>query len=261
MLREIVRSEVVAQPWPQLGVVEAVYPHRETSDADNYACDVRLKSHQLLLPRVPIVTGHIGTAAIPNVGELVLVIFVDGDQDHPLIIGRYYNDVQRPPPNRENEVIFRLPLAEADSKTVKAAVRRVDGPSLKRELIIELLPRITVQLVDNGILLSTGKTTIHCEQPDDSSGTVTISAGRSNIVIKQDGDINMSAAGAISIRATGDLTLEGQSVKVQSRTDVGIEGQTQAALKGGLSATVDGGMAANVQATAVTIKGQTAFVV
>ena len=63
----------------ELGVVEAVYPHADSGDTDNYGCDVRLKNSGLLLQRVPVATGHIGTAAFPNIGDLVVLTFCKGD--------------------------------------------------------------------------------------------------------------------------------------------------------------------------------------
>ena len=110
-IQAIVRSELRSVRSPELGVVDAVYPHSDDGDLDNYGCDVVLKNTGLLLRRVPVATGHIGTVAIPNVGDLVLVAFEGGDVNQPIVIGRLYNDEDRPPLNTTDEVIFRLPLA------------------------------------------------------------------------------------------------------------------------------------------------------
>src|SRR4051794_38859673 len=91
-IQEIVRHELRRIRIMELGLVEAVYPHRASGDDDNYGCDVRVKDSGLLLRRVPVATGHIGTAAIPNVGDLVLLAFDGGDVNQPIIIGRLYND-------------------------------------------------------------------------------------------------------------------------------------------------------------------------
>jgi Type VI secretion system/phage-baseplate injector OB domain len=84
----IVRSELSAVRTTELGVVQAVYPHSDSGDDDNYGCDVTLKNSNLALKRVPVATGHIGTAAIPNVGDLVMLAFDHGDVNAPIIIGR-----------------------------------------------------------------------------------------------------------------------------------------------------------------------------
>ena len=72
-IQEIIRHELRSVRITELGIVEAVYPHSTNSDKDNYGCDVRLKNSGLLLKRVPVMTGHIGTATIPNINDLVLL--------------------------------------------------------------------------------------------------------------------------------------------------------------------------------------------
>ncbi|MCB0144047.1 MAG: hypothetical protein KDE50_29425, partial [Caldilineaceae bacterium] len=99
-LQEIIRHEMRNLRIAELGLVEAVYPHNASGDGDNYGCDVRLKNSGLLLKRVPVATGHIGTAAIPNIDDLVLLTFDKGDINQPIIIGRLYNDEDRPPLNK-----------------------------------------------------------------------------------------------------------------------------------------------------------------
>src|SRR5712691_5092594 len=69
-IQEIVRHELRQVRIAELGLVEDVFPHSGNGDSDNYGCDVRLKNSGLLLKRVPIAIGHIGTAAIPNKGDL-----------------------------------------------------------------------------------------------------------------------------------------------------------------------------------------------
>ncbi len=119
-IQEIVRHELRRLRITELGLVDAVYPHSASGDSDNYGCDVKLKNSGLLLKRVPISTGHIGTVAVPNVGDLVMLSFENGDVNQPIVVGRLYNDGDRPPLNNPNEVIFRLPLAQPDDKTVKS---------------------------------------------------------------------------------------------------------------------------------------------
>src|SRR5512139_2406819 len=104
-LQEIIRQELRGIRVAELGLVEKVFPHKDSSDDDNFACDVRLKDSGLLLKRVPVATGHIGTAAIPNIGDLVLLTFENGDINQPIIIARLYNDDDRPPLNKADEVI------------------------------------------------------------------------------------------------------------------------------------------------------------
>lgn len=258
-IQAIVRQEMRGVRISELGVVEAVYPHSAASDMDNYGCDVRLKNSGLLLKRVPIATGHIGTVAIPNIGDLVLLAFDKGDVNQPIVIGRLYNDTDRPPINNPDEVIFRLPLAESDDKTVKAAIRNIQDNTPPREIIVEMPPKITVRITDGTVRATAGKTEMKLDQPDGSGGTVTVVAGRTKITMNQDGDVTVEAAGAMSLKATGDLTLEGQNVAIKGRMKTDVEAGTQATLKANMGVTVNGGLSSTVQGATVSIKGITSF--
>jgi len=258
-IQRIIRHELRRLRITELGVVEAVYPHRSTDDNDNYGCDVRLKNSGLLLKRVPVATGHIGTAAIPNEGDLVLLAFDKGDINQPIVIGRLYNDEDRPPLNRPDELIFRLPLAEADDKSIQAAIRNHPEESPPREIRIEMAPKITVHITDGTITATAGKTEMKLDQPDGSGGTVTVVSGRTRITLNQDGDVTVEAAGAMTFKATRDLSLEAQKIRIKSQMETTLEAGTRASLKASLGATVDGGVSATLQGATTTIKGVTSF--
>jgi len=258
-IQEIIRHELRGMRIAELGLVEAVFPHSSEDDNDNYGCDVRLKNSGLLLKRVPIATGHIGTVAIPNVGDLVLLTFDKGDVNQPIVIGRLYNDEDRPPPNNPEEVIFRLPLAEADDKTVRAAIRNIQANTPPREILVEMPPKITVQISDGTVRATAGKTEMMLDQPDGSGGKVTVVAGGTKITMNQDGDVTVEAKGAMTLKAVRDLNLEGQNVKIKGQMKTDIEAGTQATLKANMGATVNGGLSATLQGVNVSIKGLTSF--
>lgn len=258
-IQQIIRHELRSVRLTELGVVDAVLPHSDAGDDDNYGCDVRLKNSGLLLRGVPVATGHIGTAAIPNKGDLVLVAFDQGDINQGIIVGRLYNDADRPPLNKTDEVIFRLPLAADDDKTIKAAIRNHQDSSPPREMIVEMPPKITVRLTDGTVRATAGKSEMKLDQPNGSGGTVTIVAGQTQITINQDGDISVEAAGAMSLKANGDISIEGQNVNIKGQLQVNIEAETDATLKGNTGATIDGGLSATVQGTTISVNGMTSF--
>ena len=258
-LQEIIRHEMRNLRIAELGLVEAVYPHSASGDGDNYGCDVRLKNSGLLLRRVPVATGHIGTAAIPNIDDLVLLAFDQGDVNQPIIIGRLYNDEDRPPLNKPDEVIFRLPLAQPDDKTIKAAIRNHQDQAEPREMIIEMPPQITVRISDGAVRATAGKTEMILEQPNSSGGAVTVVTGRTKITMDQDGDVTVEAAGSMAIKANGSMSLEAQKIDIKSNTSVNIEAATQATLKANTGATLNGGLSSTVQGVNVAVKGLTSF--
>lgn len=258
-LQEIIRQELKSLHVTELGLVEAIYPHSASNDSDNYGCDVRLKNNGLLLKRVPIATGHIGTAAIPNIGDLVLLSFDKGDINQPIIMGRLYNGDDRPPLNNPDEVIFRLPLAKAEDKTLKAAIRNIQSNTPAREVLIEMPPKITVRINDGAVQISAGKTEMKLDQPDGSGGKVTVTTGRTKITMNQDGDVTVEAVGSMTLKANGDLNLEGRNVSIQGQMNTEVKAGMQATLKGSLGATVQGDGFAKLQGNAVLIQGTTSF--
>lgn len=111
IMRRVVQQEMARQRGCALGVVTGVFAHSEEDDENNYEASVRLKHEDLELRRVPLSVGHVGIAAPPRAGDLVLLQFINGDINQPVILGRFYHDKERPPLHRQDEILFehRLP--------------------------------------------------------------------------------------------------------------------------------------------------------
>lgn len=112
IVRRVVRQELAGRRGPSLGVVSAVFAHESEDDEHNYEVSVRLKHEDLELVRVPMSVAHMGWAAPPRLGELVLVHFVENDLNQPVVSGRFYHDEERPPLHREDDVLFEQRLAD-----------------------------------------------------------------------------------------------------------------------------------------------------
>jgi phage baseplate assembly protein gpV len=111
MVRRTVREELAVRRGPRLATVTAVTTHESDDDTANYEADVRLKHDGLELAQVPIAVSHVGVAAPPRVGDLVLVQFLDDDIQQPFVTGRFYHDQERAPLFKQDDVLFehRLP--------------------------------------------------------------------------------------------------------------------------------------------------------
>jgi phage baseplate assembly protein gpV len=112
VMQKVAEQEVRKIYSNELGIVTSIFPHAADSDKDNYQCSVKLKNRKqpdgsnFELRRVPVVTQHIGLANIPNVGDLVVVGFINGDLNAPVILGRLYNDEDAPPQNDVGQLIL-----------------------------------------------------------------------------------------------------------------------------------------------------------
>jgi len=198
-IQQIVREEVSRIRTAELATVQSQHPHASASDTDNYACTVVLRDSGIVLSQVPVATERIGSASIPKVGELVLVQFLNGDVNAPVIVGRLYNDDDRPPPNDDGQAILHLPLGASDDQAVHLEVH-----SDSRKAILKLGSGLDVTVQD-----------------DDPVIKVDV-GGNAGLTIGKDGSVKIESSGALSIKsdadikieASGQLTLKGATVNI-----------------------------------------------
>ena len=203
-LRTLIRAELARTRAPALATVTQVYPRTGDSAKDNHQVDVKLIDSEVELPRVPVAVQRLGWSALPEVDDLVVVVFVGGDLNAPIVIGCVYDDQSHPPVAQAHEVVY-MPPEDEDS-----AVRR---------LHVEL---------SNG-----GKLTL-----DDDK--LTIELGDTSVVVNRDGDLTIKAKGKLHLEsesdielvAGGDLKLEAQGSATAKGMSVTVEGQSATKVKG-----------------------------
>jgi len=228
VIRKIVEAEIRKIHVAELGVVTSIFPHASDGDKDNYECNVKLKNTGLELQKVPVATQHIGLAHIPKVDEMVLVTFLNGDINAPILIGRMYTAEDRPPANDGEEIIYIPPYSE------NADLRR---------LHMEL---------PSGIILSV------------TDDILNVEAGKTMLKINRDGDIEVESNEKVSITASGEMIFNADKITIESKQDMNITAGTNATIKGesGVkmesSATfeIKASATANIEASApLTLKG------
>ncbi len=201
-IRRIVREELGAIRTAELAVVEELHPHADEGDTDNFACSVALRDSGIVLKKVPVATQRIGTVSIPAVGELVLVQFVGGDINAPVITGRLYNDEDRPPPNDDQQAIMHLPLDAGDSDAVH----------------MELLSGDTRKL-----LFKLGDALELTAQDDDPVIELTVDGGKASVKIDRDGTVSVESQGNIQMKGS-ELKIEGQTIAVEAQSELNLKG-------------------------------------
>lgn len=204
-IRRIVHDEMARIRTAELAVVQEQHPHASDSDDDNHACTVRLRDTGLVLRRVPVATQRIGMASIPAVGEMVLVQFIAGDINAPVITGRLYNDEDRPPANDDGQLILHLPLAAGDDDAVHVELHSGD----RRELTLKLGSALTLALKD-----------------DDPVVEIDVDGGKAKVQIARDGGLTVESQGSVEIKAASDLKLEGSNITVEASGDLTLKGAT-----------------------------------
>lgn len=206
VIRKIVDHEMRRIHVTELGVVTSIFPHSSDSDKENYECNVKLKYRDLELRKVPVATQHIGLAHIPNVGDLVLITFVNGNVNAPVIIGRLYTDEDRPPINKEEEIIYTPPYSK------QSGLRRVH---------LELSSGVVLSITDDDVTVEAGKTTVK---------------------LNRDGDIDIKSSANLNVKATGDLSFSAANITIESQQNIEIKAGATAEINATGPLTIKGAM-------------------
>lgn len=197
-IRRIVRDELRQLQGATLAIVQ----EQHNGDGE-YACSVKLRDSELVLSHVPIATARMGLASIPAVDDLVLLQFIQGDINRPVIIGSLYNDEDPPPAAGDGEWICQLPLGAGDSEGLQLQAISADTPTLG----IRIGGGLVVELKD-----------------DDPVVSIDVGSGSAVLTIDSDGTLAIQGGKGISIEAGTDLELKGANVAIEGSGEVKIKG-------------------------------------
>ena len=212
VIQAVIRDQLKGLKTADLGVVTEVYSHENASDKNNYECDVRLRDSGLELKKVPVVTQRIGSVAIPNEDDLVLVQFLHGDIHSALITGRVYNDADRPPEAKPYEFVYISPDAK------ESGIRRIYMEFPKGNKLL---------LDDDKLVLEMGKTKLTIN----NDGDVALDSN-AKLTINTKGDASIKVQGNLELNASGDVKIEGANVSIKGKSNATLEGSASTTVKG-----------------------------
>jgi uncharacterized protein involved in type VI secretion and phage assembly len=236
-VKKVAQNELKKVLTTELGIVTSVFPHSADSDNDNYECNVKLKDKDLELRRVPMMTQHIGLSNPVHVGDLVLVTFINGDINAPVILGRMYNDEDRPPLSKQEEVIYKPPYSK--------------NPDLKRLNIV--LPgaednNVNIDVHDDMMATKVGKSFLTIKE----AGSIELRTepGKKCIIILDDkglridteGDVQIHSNGSVAVECDKDLTLKAQNINIESQQAIKLTSGTTLDIKSSAIVTVQGSL-------------------
>ena len=232
-----------------------------------------------------------GALFLPRVGQEVVVSFLDGDPDRPLITGAVYNGEQLVP--------YKLPTDRTKS-TVKSNSSKGGGGfneirfedkkdseeiyvHAQKDVKIEVLNDRTETVGNDETITVANKRTTTIEKSDEiltvSEGNRTISVSKGNethevkgtravtvtgnetrtndadFTQKVKGNYTLTVTGNVSIKATGTMTLEGKSITAKASTSLTNKAGTSLTNQAGTALTNKSGTALTNQAgTSMTNK-------
>ncbi|MEG0779825.1 MAG: phage baseplate assembly protein V [Oscillospiraceae bacterium] len=187
-----------------------------------------------------------GSYFLPEVGDEVVLAFNMGDQDHPIIIGSLWNQVNVPPADTaaEKNDIKRL-------KTKGGHELLFTEESGKETLTLHTPGGLTMKMEDDPqTILVQDKDGKNLVKIDGKNGAITATAGKKIILDVGGSEFTLDGQGKkatlkinnINIEANQSLTLKGQNVKIEgSMIKINASGNLDANANGILS--VKGSMA------------------
>jgi phage baseplate assembly protein gpV len=206
-VERIARHAAAARSWASVGKVTDVHPTLPLGN--DHAVSVELRDSGVMIPRVPISVGALGFAATPAVGDLVLVVFADGDPHAGVVVGRLYHRDLPPPKHAEGQLALQLPP---------------DSTSPDIELLADpATPELTVRV---------GEATVAVQ-----GRTVTITIGDSELLVdgNSPGALSITSGEAsIKLRAGGEITIEAATKLELKAAEINIEGSGKVTVSGGL---------------------------
>lgn len=185
LIRAIVRDELASLRLPDIGVVGSAFPHTADDDKHNHECTVTLREGGLELRKVPIATPHVGMVSAPEPGELVLVAYVGGDANNPVVVGRLYSEKAAPPLHEAKELRLAAPHGGNTSVAIDkdASVVLTAGKTtvtLKKDGNLEIKGEADLAIeVKGNVALKCGDCTI------DASGTIELGTGGSGVITEK----------------------------------------------------------------------------
>jgi hypothetical protein len=210
-IRAIVRDELRRVRAPELGIVTQVFARSGDDSKSNHQVNLRLPNSDVELAHVPVLVGRLGLSALPQVGDLMLVAFVDGDLNGPVAVGCLYDAQAHPPVAQEHEVVYQPPDP---------------GGSGIRRLHVELGNGNAVTLDEDTVQIVTGGTSVSVKRDGD-----VVITGAGKVRLESQADIELEAQGAVSVSAQTTLSLKAVSISIEAQAAAKLKG-AQIALAG-----------------------------
>ena len=212
----VARHETQRRPYCELAVVTSNFD--DADGPDSHTVSVEFKDTGLALPRVPVMSGITGAAALPRQGDLVVVMLPRGDLTSAVVLGPVYSDERRPPVHTRDEVALVWP-GDTDDPDAGAVDMRVMADGSERAVTVALGgdKNATLSITDGEISLTAGGATATLSHSGGSDGVAELAAGGTKVELKQDGDLTIESATKLVLKAP-EVEIEGQAtVKINGQ--------------------------------------------
>jgi type VI secretion system secreted protein VgrG len=193
-----------------------------------------------------------GTLFTPRVGQEVVVSFIDGDPDNPLVIGTVYNGVNTPPylPDDPTKSTIKSQTSPSQGETTPGYNEfRFEDKQYSEEVYIHAQKDFNIDIQNNqNITLVGGSRTIalqaQAEENEESQGenqgndSLTLNNGNKSLeIIKGNYSIQLNEGGITVTCLQGDV-----SFKVTGDVSFNVTGNVNYTCTGSFGVSADGGI-------------------
>ncbi|HFF3959687.1 TPA: type VI secretion system Vgr family protein [Escherichia coli] len=228
--------------------IRFLWGEKSTSGTDKTSCWVRVSQ---------VWSGEgFGSQFIPRIGSEVLVSFIQGNPDYPVIVGSVYNGQNKPP--------FSLPENNCQSGFVTRSVKNGKKGEGHQLIFDDKENEEKAILTSSGDCFLTVKKDMTCNINHSMSLTVAegrqyeIKKGNDKLIIK-DGDLNNDIHGNVDIKVSDgnyNLNVTGGSGSFKIDKSLTLESTQSIKLKVGANEITISTSGINIKASKVSIEGQ-----
>lgn len=205
-----------------------------------------------------------GAQYIPRVGQEVVVSFLDGDPDRPIVIGSVFNPLQMPPyalPDNATQSGLKSQSAPGGERGAANELRFEDKKDAE-EIYLHAQKDMQV-VVENNQTIKVGG-----DKKKEGNRTTTVANNDTLTVTKDlavtvDGDERRTVKGKRATEVTGDDVVKVQSLKLEAKKEISLQvGPAKIVLKSdgtveisGVEVTVKGDKSVDVNGSQMTVGG------
>lgn len=175
-----------------------------------------------------------GAFFLPRIGQEVVVTFLEGDPDRPLITGSVYNAKQTVPyalPDNQTRTIIKSDSSKGSGGSNEICFEDKKG---EEDFYIHAQKDLHLTVLNDETTTITKNRSVTIKEADD---TLTVSQGKRTVTIQADethenkakltynvtSDLALTVGGKLTVSVTGDLTLKvSGAVKITGDSDVNV---------------------------------------